>query len=62
VQKLARKFGGQGIGLCRTERMFNGADRIGLFVDMIMAENIEERKKVLKKIRVNYKKVISLKF
>jgi pyruvate phosphate dikinase (EC 2.7.9.1) len=42
--------------------MFNGADRIGLFVDMIMAENIEERKKVLKKIRVNYKKVISLKF
>jgi pyruvate,orthophosphate dikinase len=48
--KLAREFGGQGIGLCRTERMFNGADRIGLFVDMIMAENIEERKKVLKKL------------
>jgi pyruvate,orthophosphate dikinase len=48
--KLARKFGGQGIGLCRTERMFNGSDRIGLFVDMIMAENIEERTKVLKKL------------
>jgi pyruvate,orthophosphate dikinase len=41
--KLAREFGGKGIGLCRTERMFNGSDRINLFVEMIMAENIEER-------------------
>ena len=49
--KLAREFGGQGIGLCRTERMFNGSDRINLFVKMIMAENIEERSKILKKIR-----------
>ena len=48
--KLARKFGGQGIGLCRTERMFNASDRIGLFVDMIMAENAEQRAKVLKKL------------
>jgi pyruvate,orthophosphate dikinase len=48
--RLAREFGGQGIGLCRTERMFNGSDRIGLFVEMIMAENIEERKKVLTKL------------
>lgn len=48
--RLAREFGGRGIGLCRTERMFNGSDRIGLFVDMIMAENIEERKKVLIKL------------
>ena len=48
--KLARKFGAHGIGLCRTERMFNGSDRIGMFVDMIMAENIEERNKVLKKL------------
>jgi pyruvate,orthophosphate dikinase len=48
--KLARAFGGQGIGLCRTERMFNGSDRINLFVEMIMAENIEERSKILKKL------------
>ena len=48
--KLAREFGGEGIGLCRTERMFNGSDRIGLFVDMIMAETIESRKKVLEKL------------
>jgi pyruvate,orthophosphate dikinase len=48
--KLAREYGGQGIGLCRTERMFNGRDRIGLFVDMIMAKTIEDRKKVLTKL------------
>jgi pyruvate,orthophosphate dikinase len=48
--RLAREFGGRGIGLCRTERMFNGSDRIGLFVDMIMAENTEARKIVLKKL------------
>ena len=48
--KLARKFGAQGIGLCRTERMFNATDRIGLFVDMIMATNLKQRKEVLKKL------------
>jgi pyruvate,orthophosphate dikinase len=48
--KLARKFGAQGIGLCRTERMFNATDRIGLFIDMIMATNIKQRKQVLKKL------------
>ncbi len=48
--KLARQYGGQGIGLCRTERMFNGRDRIGLFVDMIMAKTIEDRKKILTKL------------
>ena len=47
---LAREYGAQGIGLCRTERMFNGQDRIGLFVDMIMAKTIEERKQVLVKL------------
>jgi pyruvate,orthophosphate dikinase len=50
MAKLARRYGAQGIGLCRTERMFNGRDRIGLFVDMIMAKTIEDRKKVLKKL------------
>ena len=48
--KLARKYGGQGIGLCRTERMFNAKDRIGLFVDMIMAKSKEKRKQVLEKL------------
>ncbi|RNJ78553.1 MAG: pyruvate, phosphate dikinase [Nitrosopumilus sp. H8] len=48
--KLARSFGGQGIGLCRTERMFNGRDRIGLFVEMIMAADEHSRARVLKKL------------
>jgi len=48
--KLARQYGAQGIGLCRTERMFNANDRIGLFVEMIMAQNIIERKKILEKL------------
>ncbi len=48
--RLAREFGGQGIGLCRTERMFNGSDRINLFVEMIMAENIGERNNILQKL------------
>jgi len=47
---LARKFGAQGIGLCRTERMFNATDRIGLFVDMIMAANLKQRNNILKKL------------
>jgi len=32
--KLARKYGAEGIGLCRTERMFNANDRLSIFVDM----------------------------
>jgi pyruvate,orthophosphate dikinase len=44
---LARKYGAEGIGLCRTERMFNQHDRIMQFVNMIMAENEAERRKAL---------------
>ncbi len=50
--KLARDYGAKGIGLCRTERMFNAQDRLGLFVDMIMAQTVDERKKVLEKLMV----------
>ena len=48
--KLARKYGAEGIGLCRTERMFNAQDRIGLFVEMIMAKSLAERQSVLLKL------------
>jgi pyruvate,orthophosphate dikinase len=44
---LARKYGAEGIGLCRTERMFNQHDRIMQVVNMIMAENEDERRRVL---------------
>ena len=50
--RLARSYGAKGIGLCRTERMFNAGDRLGLFVDMIMAHSVDERKTVLEKLRV----------
>ena len=48
--KLARKYGAEGIGLCRTERMFNANDRLAIFVDMIMAKKISQRKNILKKL------------
>lgn len=48
---LARKFGAQGIGLCRTERMFNAKDRMPLFVKMIMARTEKERLKALNDLR-----------
>lgn len=45
--KVAREFGAEGIGLCRTEHMFFGADRIDEMRKMIMAEGVEERKRAL---------------
>ncbi|MDA7952349.1 MAG: pyruvate, phosphate dikinase [Nitrosopumilus sp.] len=48
--RLARRLGAGGIGLCRTERMFNGADRIGTFVEMIMAPDGASRARSLKKL------------
>jgi pyruvate,orthophosphate dikinase len=49
--RLARKYGAEGIGLCRTERMFNASDRLGLFVNLIMAKSAEERKQHLQKLQ-----------
>jgi pyruvate,orthophosphate dikinase len=49
--KLAREYGAEGIGLCRTERMFNEKDRIKLFVKMIMAKEREEKQKILEKLQ-----------
>jgi len=43
-------FGAEGIGLCRTERMFNSADRIGLFQDMILADTTEKRLEALQQL------------
>ena len=49
--KLAREYGAEGIGLCRTERMFNEKDRIKLFVKMIMAKEREDKQKILEKLQ-----------
>jgi pyruvate,orthophosphate dikinase len=43
----AKKFGAMGIGLCRTERMFNGADRLPIMVEMIVAGSPEGRQEAL---------------
>ncbi|MDW8190975.1 MAG: pyruvate, phosphate dikinase, partial [Pseudobdellovibrionaceae bacterium] len=48
--QLARRFGAQGIGLCRTEHMFFGADRIDYMRRMILASSSEERAQALKKL------------
>jgi pyruvate,orthophosphate dikinase len=46
----ARNFGAEGIGLCRTEHMFFGADRIDAVREMILAENKVEREAALAKL------------
>ena len=48
--KQGRAFGAQGIGLCRTEHMFFEETRIKAMREMIVADNIEDRKKALAKI------------
>ena len=45
--RMARQFGAEGIGLCRTEHMFFDADRISLVRQMILAENEAGRRAAL---------------
>ncbi|SDD82969.1 pyruvate, phosphate dikinase [Desulfuromonas thiophila] len=47
---VARQFGAEGIGLCRTEHMFFDADRIMAVREMILAEDLEGRLAALNKI------------
>lgn len=46
----AREFGAEGIGLCRTEHMFFGEDRIAAMREMILATELEARKAALAKL------------
>ncbi|OHD13964.1 MAG: hypothetical protein A2086_10530 [Spirochaetes bacterium GWD1_27_9] len=48
---LIKKFGGEGIGLCRTEHMFFDKARINVFREMIMASTAEERRVSLRKLQ-----------
>ena len=48
--ELARKFGAQGIGLCRTEHMFFEGNRIVAMREMILAETRADRVKALKQL------------
>jgi pyruvate, orthophosphate dikinase len=46
----ARAYGARGIGLCRTERMFNEPDRLPIVQEMILADNTEERRSALARL------------
>ena len=48
--KKARELGAEGIGLCRTEHMFFGGNRIDAFREMICSDTVEEREAALEKI------------
>ena len=48
--EVARKFGAVGIGLCRTEHMFFDNEKIIAMREMILAEDVEGRKKALAKL------------
>ncbi|MBX7169947.1 MAG: pyruvate, phosphate dikinase [Pyrinomonadaceae bacterium] len=47
---VARNYGAQGIGLCRTEHMFFGEDRLSVMREMILASGVGEREKALAKL------------
>ncbi len=48
--KMARQFGAEGIGLCRTEHMFFDPERISAMREMIVAEEEKERRKAIMKL------------
>jgi pyruvate, orthophosphate dikinase len=48
--QIARAFGAEGIGLCRTEHMFFAEDRLPHMRAMIMADNEKDRRAALKKL------------
>jgi len=48
--EVARKFGAEGIGLCRTEHMFFNPERITAVREMILADDVSGRKKALVKL------------
>lgn len=48
--QTARRFGAEGIGLCRTEHMFFAPDRIKAMREMILSDTEEERRKALSKL------------
>jgi pyruvate,orthophosphate dikinase len=48
--KRAREFGAQGIGLCRTEHMFFGAERLPLMQELILADGEAGRRAALDRL------------
>jgi len=48
---LAKKFGAEGVGLCRTEHMFFNEKRINVFREMVLSDNKEKRVKALARLK-----------
>jgi len=48
--KKAREYGAEGIGLCRTERMFNATDRLPIVQEMILADTDEAKQDALERL------------
>jgi len=48
--RVARQFGAEGIGLCRTEHMFFAEDRLPFMQEMIVATDVDARRKALQKL------------
>src|ERR687883_129441 len=48
--RVAREFGAEGIGLCRTEHMFFGEGRLAAMREMILADGVGQREKALEKL------------
>ena len=46
----ALKYGAMGIGLCRTERMFNDPERLPIVLEMIVSDSLEQRQAALDKL------------
>ncbi len=62
--KQARNYGAKGIGLCRTERMFNDIDRLPIVIDMIVADSVDNRQAALDKLlpiqRADFKAILKM--
>ena len=62
--KKALEFGAMGIGLCRTERMFNDVDRLPIVVEMILATTPKEREDALNRLkdmqRADFKEIFTV--
>ena len=62
--KIAKRFGAEGIGLCRTEHMFFDSQRINFMREMILANGEKERKKALSKLepyqKEDFKEIFSI--
>jgi len=60
----AKKYGAMGIGLCRTERMFNDADRLPIVQEMILADEKEDREEALERLlpfqREDFKEIFKI--